>query len=194
VGKCPSCQESYDDAAFCPRDGARLVGHIILGKVVGDRYRLSRKVGEGAMGEVYEGEHANFRRRVAVKVLHRRFATDADAVARLQREAEATGGLRHPNIVDSIDFGRSADGHVYLVMEWLDGETLEQRLRRGSIEAAEAIEIALQTARGLGAAHARGIIHRDVKPANLFLTRDVDGKLVVKVLDFGIAKVVLEQT
>jgi serine/threonine-protein kinase len=79
-------------------------------------------------------------------------------------------------------------------MEWLDGETLEQRLRRGSIEAAEAIEIALQTARGLGAAHARGIIHRDVKPANLFLTRDVDGKLVVKVLDFGIAKVVLEQT
>ena len=194
VGTCPSCRQSYEDAAFCPRDGSRLVGEIVLGSVVGERYRLLRKVGEGAMGEVYEAEHAHMRRKVAVKVLHRKFEADADAVSRLKREADSTGSLAHPNIVDSIDFGRSADGHVYLVMEWLDGETLEARVRRGPLALAEAIDIAIQTAGGLAMAHRRGIVHRDVKPANIYLTRGPDGALSVKILDFGIAKLAIEQT
>src|SRR5262249_57987603 len=109
-----------------------LVGDVGLGVVLGDRYKLLRKVGEGAVGEVYEAEHVLIHRRVAVKVLQRRIANDRDAIARLQREAESTSGLGHPNIVDCFDFGFSDDGHVYLVMEWLDGENLDQRLARGT--------------------------------------------------------------
>ena len=193
VATCPTCHQHYEDASFCPRDGSRLIGEIVLGSVVGERYRLVRKVGEGAMGEVYEAEHVHMRRKVAVKVLHRKFAADADAIARLRREAESTGTLAHPNIVEAIDFGRSADGHVYLVMEWLDGETLEVRIARGALDLHEAIDIAMQAAKGIALAHARGIVHRDIKPANLFLARERDGHMVVKLLDFGIAKLALDQ-
>jgi len=145
------------------------------------------------MGEVFEAEHIHLQRRVAVKLLQRKIASDPEVTQRFQREARSTTGLGHPNIVDTIDFGFS-DGQPFLVMEWLEGENLDQRLDRGLLDVATALDIATQAANGLGAAHERGVIHRDLKPANLFLTRDHRGALLVKVLDFGIAKLRLHET
>jgi len=192
VATCPTCRADFEAGVFCPRDGTRLAGGE-RAPVLGDRYRLLRKIGEGGMGEVYEGEHVYIHRRVAVKILRREMASEPEAVERLQREAQSTSGLDHPNIVDCIDFGYS-DGQVYLVMEWLEGENLDQRLRRGPVDLATAVDIAAQAAAGLAEAHDRGVIHRDLKPANVFLTRDRRGALVVKVLDFGIAKLAIHQT
>jgi serine/threonine-protein kinase len=194
VATCPTCRNRFDAATFCPRDGTRLVGDVAPDALLGGRYRLIRKVGAGGMGEVYEAEHALIRRRVAVKILQRSLASDPQAIERLQREAQSTSGLGHPNIVDTLDFGWSDDGEVFLVMEWLEGENLDQRLHRGPIDVPTGLEIAAQAAAGLAEAHERGVIHRDLKPANLFLTRDRRGALVVKVLDFGIAKLAAHHT
>ena len=193
MATCPACQGDYDAGLFCPRDGSRLVGGATA-PVLGGRYRLLRKVGEGGMGEVYEAEHVFIRRRVAVKILRREMASEPEAVERLQREAQSTSGLAHPNIVDCIDFGYSDERQVYLVMEWLEGENLDERLKRGAVDVPTALDVAAQAASGLVEAHQRGVVHRDLKPANLFLTRDRKGALVVKVLDFGIAKLAIHQT
>ncbi len=190
MATCPSCKGDFE-ASYCPRDGSRLLEGTV--PVLDDRYRLLRKVGEGAMGEVYEAEHVLLNRKVAVKLLQRRIAADPAARVRLQREARSTTGLAHPNVVDTIDFG-FADGQAYLVMEWLDGENLDGRMTRGPLDIATALDIAAQACAGLAAAHDRGVIHRDLKPANLFLTRDHHGKLLLKVLDFGIAKLALHET
>ena len=190
VATCPSCKGDFE-ASFCPRDGQRLIE--APAPVLGDRYQLIRKIGEGAMGEVFEAEHVLLHRKVAVKLLQRRIAADPEARARLQREARSTTGLAHPNVVDTIDFG-FAEGQAFLVMEWLDGENLEVRMTRGPLDIATALDIAAQACAGLTAAHDRGVIHRDLKPANLFLTRDHHGELLLKVLDFGIAKLALHET
>ena len=194
MATCPTCQNRFDAATFCPRDGSRLVGDAGPGALLGGRYRLLRKVGAGGMGEVFEAEHALIHRRVAVKILQRNLASDPQAIERLQREAQSTSGLGHPNIVDTLDFGYSDDGQVFLVMEWLEGENLDQRLQRGPIEITTALEIAAQAAAGLAEAHDHGVIHRDLKPANLFLVHDRRGAMVVKVLDFGIAKLAIHET
>lgn len=175
---------------FCPRDGTRLPGEQILDA----RYRLLRKVGEGAIGEVFEAEHVTLRRRVAVKILRRHIAYQPEAIARLEREAQAASQIGHPNIVTVLDFGRTEDGSVYLAMEWLEGVDLDEQLAGGPIEVATALDIVVQTAAGVAEAHDHGVIHRDLKPANLFITRDRSGAMRVKVLDFGIAKLAAEQT
>lgn len=193
MATCPTCHGSFENATFCPRDGSRLEANTDAGALIGGRYRLLRKVGEGAMGVVFEAEHASIRRRVAVKILQRKLVASAEMVERLRREAQVTSGLGHPNIVECLDFG-TEDGQVYLVMEWLDGETLEERLERSQIDVDTVLEIGAQTCAGLAEAHERGVIHRDLKPANLFLTRDRGGALRVKILDFGIAKLAAEQT
>lgn len=158
------------------------------------RYRLLRKVGEGAMGEVFEAEHVTLRRRVAVKILRRHIAYQPEAIARLEREAQATSQIGHPNLVSMLDFGQTEDGTVYLAMEWLEGEDLDAYAERQPIDIAAAIDIVSQAASGVAEANDRGVIHRDLKPANLFITRDRAGALRVKVLDFGIAKLAIEQT
>ncbi len=191
MASCPTCKGEFENSAFCPKDGTRLVDGP---RLLGDRYRLIRKVGAGAMGEVYEAEHVYMKRRVAVKLLHRHFASNAELIARLQREAQTTSGLGHPNIVESLDFGHAADGQVYLVMEWLDGESLAERIERAPIDLDTALLIARQTCAGAAEAHDHGVIHRDLKPANLFLTKDRRGELQVKVLDFGIAKLAQQGT
>lgn len=190
---CPTCQGNFEHATFCPRDGTKLEVAVDVGAHLGGRYRLIRKVGEGSMGIVFEAEHVSIRRRVAVKLLHRRLVASAEMVERLRREAQVTSGLGHPNIVDCLDFG-TEDGQVYLAMEWLDGETLEHRSARARMDVDTILDIAGQTASGLAEAHARGVVHRDLKPANLFLTHDRAGALRVKILDFGIAKLAAEQT
>lgn len=161
-----------------------------LGAVLEGAYRITRLIGEGGMGAVYEAIQLRLNKRVAIKLMARQLTANQDALARFRREAEITSRLGHPNLVNVIDFGASAAGEPYLVMEYLEGEDLDQRLGRcGTVPIDLAVHITKQTASALGAAHAQGIVHRDLKPANVFLLH-VPGELeFVKVLDFGISKV-----
>jgi tRNA A-37 threonylcarbamoyl transferase component Bud32 len=152
-----------------------------------DRYRLVRHVGRGGSSDVFEAEHIHVGKRVALKLLRRELARDEHAVERLRREARTASAIGHRNIVNVEDFGVTADGTVYLAMEWLDGETLAQRIERGPVGLPATVDLALQIGAGLGAAHAAGVVHRDLKPANVFLVDD-NGRDLVKLLDFGIAK------
>ncbi len=151
-------------------------------------YRVGRQLGAGGLGIVYEGEHTLIGRKAALKVLNPQVAGDQDMVARFLAEARAVNAIRHPNIVDVTDYGQ-ADGHFVIVMELLEGETLGQRLEvKVRLDEKPVMAILSQTASAVGAAHDQGIVHRDLKPENLFLTRYPDYPDFVKVLDFGIAK------
>ncbi|MCA9598357.1 MAG: serine/threonine protein kinase [Myxococcales bacterium] len=156
----------------------------------GTPYRTVSRLGEGGMGAVYLAEH-DLGRTVVVKVVHPSHAPDReDLVERLALEARSLGRLTHRNVVEVLDFGRTPSGRPYLVMEWLKGHTLAQELKaRPAIPVLEAIDFARQALAGLGAAHALGVVHRDVKPTNLFLCSPTDAGRILKVLDFGIAKV-----
>jgi serine/threonine-protein kinase len=160
-----------------------------VGKTAGGKYKLVRLLGTGGMGEVYEAQHSIIGRRFAIKFLHPFLASNAEVVTRFQREAQAAGGLENENIAAVVDAGTADDGAPYLVMEYLDGEDLAHLLVRGGpLPVTRATYIMIQACRGLVAAHARGIVHRDLKPENLFVCKRNDGSDVVKVLDFGIAK------
>ncbi|MGH9442337.1 MAG: protein kinase domain-containing protein [Thermoanaerobaculia bacterium] len=146
-------------------------------------YEILAPLGAGGMGEVYRAKDSKLKRDVAIKVLPESLATDADALARFEREAHAVAALNHPNILSIHDFGNEGDV-AYAVMELLEGETLRAKVEGGALPQRRAVEIAIQIARGLAAAHEKGIVHRDLKPENVFLT--ADGR--VKILDFGLAK------
>jgi serine/threonine-protein kinase len=160
------------------------------GLLVDNKYRVVRKLGEGGMGAVYEGENVRIRRRVAMKVLHADLAGNPLLVARFQREAQAAARIGSSHIVDVLDMGDLPSGEHYLVMEYLEGESLGSRLaRRGRFTPEELFLLVRQLLEGLGRAHAAGIIHRDLKPDNVFITYDdKDGSEFVKILDFGISK------
>ena len=161
---------------------------ISIGSVLDGRYRIDALLGSGGMGRVYRAEHTGIGRPVAIKVLHADLNRNREAAQRFQREAIASGRLDHPNIVNVSDFGIVDHGPCYLVMEVLEGESLGARLERDQrIPWREAIEIMRGVLMGLAHAHERGVVHRDIKPDNVFLTRK-DGELVIKILDFGIAK------
>jgi serine/threonine-protein kinase len=160
-----------------------------LGEIVGGKYRLTRFLAGGGMGVVYEAQHAVVRRRFAIKFLRRDYSERREILMRFQREAEAAGALESENVTAAVDFGVTDDGAPYIVMEFLVGESLEALLGRSRrLPAGRAADLCLQACRGIAAAHAAGIIHRDLKPHNLFLCRRQDGTDLVKVLDFGIAK------
>ncbi|MBI3665713.1 MAG: serine/threonine protein kinase, partial [Acidobacteria bacterium] len=146
-------------------------------------YEILAPVGAGGMGEVYRARDPRIGRDVAIKVLPAAFSKDEDRLRRFEQEVRAAGALNHPNILSIYDVG-THEGSPYLVSELLEGETLRQRLRGGPIPATKAIDFALETARGLAAAHEKAITHRDLKPENIFITND--GR--VKILDFGLAK------
>jgi WD40 repeat protein len=152
-------------------------------------YEILSPLGAGGMGEVYRARDTRLGREVAVKVLPSAFAADPDRLRRFEQEARAAGALNHPNILVLHDVG-THDGTPYLVTELLEGETLRERMTGGALPPRKAIDIALQIARGMAAAHDRGLVHRDLKPENLFLLRD--GR--VKILDFGIAKLTRPET
>jgi serine/threonine-protein kinase len=158
--------------------------------VVGS-YRIIAKIGEGGMGAVYVAEHTLLGRQAAIKVLQREMSHRQDLVTRFFNEARAATAVKHPGIVEIYDFGYHTDGSAYIVMEYLEGETLAARLRRtGTQPAVRVAALGRQVAGALGAAHAKGIIHRDLKPDNIFIVRDpdiADGERT-KILDFGIAK------
>lgn len=160
----------------------------MIGAVLGGSYEVIRMVGEGGMGRVYEARHQRLTsKRFAVKMLHPDLARQPDVVTRFQREAEASSVLSHPNVVEVFDVSSAADGRPYIVAELLQGEELGSHLDRvGSMTPSNAAHVVRQVSAALGAAHAAGIVHRDVKPENVFLTGD---GTQVKVLDFGISKV-----
>ena len=161
----------------------------LIGFEVGG-YRLVAELGSGGMGCVYFSEHLIMGRRVAIKVLHPQFAQDEDLVQRFLNEARAANDIRHPNVVEITDIGRIGN-RPYIVMELLEGETLGERLERErTLPDGPVVRIARQMASALGAAHERGIIHRDLKPENIFLTNHPDYPDHLKLLDFGIAKLV----
>lgn len=156
---------------------------LVSGALLGE-YRIEHKIGRGSSGDVYRAQHIATGARAAIKVL--RGDSDPEAVQRLIAEAQVIRDIGNSNIVDVLSFGTAPDGRAYLVMEWLPGETLRQRLKLGPLDVETACRVARQLVRALGAAHGKRIVHRDVKPDNVFL---VAGEpLVVKLLDFGMAK------
>jgi serine/threonine protein kinase len=161
----------------------------IVGTYIDARYLIRRLIGEGGMGLVYEAEHVEIGRRVAVKVLHAMYTRQLEVVARFRSEARAATRIGHPHIVDVFDSGTTVDGAVYFVMEFLEGRDLAQLIdAEGPIAPARAIAIARQVCTALTAAHKAGILHRDLKPENVFLIKRDGNPDFVKVLDFGIAK------
>ncbi len=162
----------------------------LIGAVLAGRYQIVRRIGEGGMGAVYEAKHTLIGKRVAVKVLLEKFLAKSDFVARLLQEARLASSIGHENIVDVTDFGTTDDGRSFVVMEFLDGESLaELTMREAPLPIERSLRIARQVASALGAAHAKGIFHRDVKPENIYLVRRGDADFV-KVVDFGISKAV----
>ena len=163
----------------------------MIGETLGN-YRVMAKIGEGGMGAVYLAEHPLLGRKAAIKMLRPEYSNNQDAVARFFREARATANLRHPALVDVFDYGVHTSGNAYIVMDYLEGESLEQRVTHTALPLAQSLEIGRQIAAGLAVAHATGIVHRDLKPGNVFLTPDPQRRQgeIVKILDFGIAKLI----
>jgi eukaryotic-like serine/threonine-protein kinase len=166
----------------------------VIGTTLDGKYRIDRLVGAGAMGAVYEGEHTGTGRRVAIKVISSGDVShDKKLVARFQREAKAAGAIDTQHITQVLDAGEDDSGSPYLVMELLHGEDLQSAIKRlGPLPPELALRIVAQTCLGLAKAHEAGVVHRDIKPANLFLARRDAGELLVKLLDFGIAKVKMD--
>jgi serine/threonine protein kinase len=162
----------------------------LIGQTLDGRYYVQKKLGEGGMGVVYAVKHAVIERPLAIKVLKREVMRDSATIQRFVQEAKAASRIGHPNIVDVTDFGKTPDGMTYSVMEFVDGTTLSKTIKHAApMPPARAVRIAAQIARALVAAHGKGIVHRDLKPENVFLV-DRDGRPdFVKIVDFGIAKV-----
>jgi len=157
-----------------------------------DRYAMSTLLGRGAMGEVWRGQHVMMKRDVAIKFLTPEVAGREELKARFLREAQALSQLDHPNVCRALDFGEDGDGGLYLVMEFVEGETLGELLKRegqAGLEPDRAFDIVRQIVVGIAIAHESGIVHRDLKPDNVMLTLDARGNELVKLMDFGIAKV-----
>ncbi len=204
--ECPRCETCYaDDIFVCPTDSANTKHTLPGGMLLAGRYLLEKRLGRGAMGQVYCARDQNLvTRRVAVKTVRPDILNDEDlqegeAIARFEREARAAASIRHPNVVDVTDFGKSEDGVFFLVMEFVEGETLYQLLRReGTLNTHRTAALMKQIVAGVDAAHDQGILHRDLKPANIFIMQHRrksgsgsgtdDG--FVKVGDFGLAKIV----
>ena len=211
---CSSCGDKFAETLqHCPRDGTALFSDEVLSRVgmqLKD-HEIQAVLGEGGMGAVYRARHVVIEKPVAIKILNDSFARQKDMVEQFIVEAKASSRIRHPNIIDVTDFGTTPEGLVFLIMEYLEGDSLESRLHQaGRLPPFEAINIVKQVVRGLGAAHELGIVHRDLKPANIFLCRregrrrivrrtgDVTGAQFtvepegsydfVKLLDFGVAK------
>src|ERR671913_2113399 len=175
--ECPRCECCFeDDVEICPQDQAKTKHTLPGAPLMAGRYLLEKRLGRGAMGQVYLARDQNLvTRQVAVKTVHPDILSDEDmqegeAIARFEREARAAASIQHPNIVDVTDFGKSPDGVFFLVMEYVEGESLYQLLRReGTLNIKRATALLGQIVAGVEAAHDRNILHRDLKPANIFI-------------------------
>ena len=192
---CTTCGAEWpDDTRFCPSDGSSLKvaeSTSLIGGILDDKYHILEKLGEGGMGAVYLGEHVRMGRKSAIKVLTQSLAQDHEAIARFNREASSAARINHPNVCAIYDFGDTKEGLIYLAMEYIEGESLSDLLKReGPLGPYRAATIIRQAGSALQAAHHLGIVHRDLKPDNIMVTRTRDGSDVVKVVDFGIAKAI----
>lgn len=196
--ECPKCDLCFgDEVAVCEFDQTPTRLSLPGGQLIASRYWLEKRLGKGAMGQVYLARDKKFdTRRVAVKtvrqdVLNSDDLQEGEAIARFEREAQAAASIQHPNTVSVTDFGESEEGVFYLVMEYVEGETLHRLLRReGTLPVKRAVRLLRQIADGVDAAHDFGILHRDLKPANIFLLQKGKGDGFIKVGDFGLAKIV----
>jgi len=189
---CRHCGELHPTTfSHCPQTGRSLTaGRALVGRVIANRYRILALIGEGGMGAVYVAEHLLIGRKVAVKRLHPELAGDEKAVARFQREARAAGSTGHEHVVEVLDLGYGDDGAPYLVMEYLRGRSLAQILQsEDRLAAPRACKIVGQVLAALSSVHACGVVHRDLKPDNILLTRRGADAEFVKVVDFGISKI-----
>src|SRR5690554_1242450 len=198
---CPECGEYYEDSlSVCPTDGVRLYAldatqTPLIGEVLEGRFRIESLLGSGGMGAVYRAVQTSVGRDVAVKILHADFKDDQAALERFFREAKFVSELTHPSIVRVIDFGQEPRLKVlYLVMELIEGPTLDTLIRGARLDLNFALEIAYQICGGLTDPHASDVVHRDLKPANLFVTPVSDGSIQVKICDFGIARALTRAT
>lgn len=199
VKVCPSCGNKYeDDTSFCPNEGTVLMpltdGTGVHRELIGERlfgdYILKKKLGEGGMGAVYLAENVAIDQRIAIKVLHPEAANSDEIVQRFNREAHAIARLSHPNTIRVFIFGKTDEPLIYLAMEYVDGKSLRDVIHENErLSELRAINIMRQTLHALAEAHELGVVHRDLKPDNIMLTRFRDTDDFVKVLDFGIAKV-----
>jgi len=202
--QCPRCGRQFsNDVLVCPSDHTPLQADAtiadvpidpLIGRTFEGKYRLDERLGGGGMGTVYRATHLLIDRPVALKVLSQRFVGDQTAQQRFRREARAAGRMQHPNAVTVTDFGATEDGYLYIVMELLEGRTLRDLLaHEAPLDPARAVSFMLQASAAVGAAHDAGLIHRDLKPANIFIEQRPNLPAVVKVLDFGVAKFVVEE-
>jgi serine/threonine-protein kinase len=189
---CPVCGKEYSDTStLCPIDAGVLerVNDPLIGQKLAGKYLILRLIKRGGMGAVYEGKHVLMDKTVAVKVLHPSLAVDDNVVRRFSREAKAASRISHPHAVIVTDFGESENGVVFLVMEYLEGQTLKEVIRsQGPMNLNRAAEVVRQVAGALDAAHEQGVVHRDLKSDNIMLSKTNGGEWA-KVLDFGIAKI-----
>ena len=190
---CPRCGGEFQDTTtLCPVDGTVLekTGDELVGQMLTDKYRVDERISEGGMGTVYRATHVLMDKRVAVKVLHPSLAADDKIVARFSREARAASRISHPHALNVTDFGESESGVVFLVMEYLNGRTLKDVVHTdGPLPLTRVVEIIKQVSGALDAAHAEGVVHRDLKSDNIMLVEAQNGTDWAKVLDFGIAKI-----
>ena len=191
---CIACKQEFSaDVTKCPHDGTVLTpvsSEPSVGSIIAGKYEVLSIIGGGAMGLVYKARHTLMKRVVAVKVLRPNMALDETTVSRFQKESEALSVLDHPNILKVFDFGLNEQGQPYLVTDYLEGDTLADLLNRDErIDYKRAIELFKQVSSALSHAHKNGVIHRDMKPSNIMLVKDDEGNEMVKILDFGIAKV-----
>jgi serine/threonine protein kinase len=163
----------------------------LVGTTLADRYRIDKLLGVGGMGAVFQARHLLLKRDVAVKVLHPKLVANIDISKRFDREAQSAARLDHPNVIPVTEFGSTDDGMKYMVMQLLSGKELSEMLN-GPLEPLRAMELEIQILRGLEHAHDNGVVHRDLKPENVFVVKDHDGAELLKIFDFGIAKIVDE--
>src|SRR5579883_1815431 len=167
----------------------------LVGATIAGKYRIERVIGHGAMGVVCEARHVEIGKRVAIKLIESSLANDTEAVGRFKREARAASLIESEHVVQVFDSGSDEAHGLYMVMEYLVGEDLHTRLdRKKKLEVEEAVRVAYQIARALTKAHSAGVVHRDLKPANVFLVEREDGGFHVKVLDFGISKILAHES
>src|SRR3982751_1578351 len=190
---CSVCNEKFDDSvSFCPKDGEVLEedSGSLVGKALDGQYQIESLLGKGGMGAVYLARHILLGDRVAIKVLPPEMRNNAEWLRRFRREGQAARRFRHPNAVTVYDLRTTAEGMIYMVMEYVEGHTLDVELkRRGRFSALDAYTVLEPVMSVLNAAHAMGVVHRDLKPENIMIGKSAEtGETSVKLLDLGIAK------
>lgn len=192
---CPAGLEIFPSGyTFCPTHHVELSVQkkdSLIGQLVNDRYSIAESISAGGWASIYRAVDQQTKAEVAIKILHSHLLSDAEALARFNREGKATSGLDHPYLAKILDCGVLSDGQPYLTMEYVRGMTLAERLLTlGPLNAEQAVAVFEKVCDALAAAHAHGIIHRDIKPSNLMLSREKDEQLAVKLVDFGLARAI----